>query len=79
LLKIILPAYQDNGQAKKAVQLLEQVVAIEARTLAKDHPSRLASQHALVIAYQDLAGAHQAMSEPSSPIQALAIGAVDSN
>jgi Tfp pilus assembly protein PilF len=36
---------------KKAVELLEAVVKAE-ETLAADHPSRLASQHALAIAYQ---------------------------
>jgi tetratricopeptide (TPR) repeat protein len=45
-------AYQANGQVKEAVALLEQVVAIQAQTLAEDHPSRLASQHALAIAYE---------------------------
>ncbi|KAL8299083.1 hypothetical protein RB593_009136 [Gaeumannomyces tritici] len=37
---------------KQAVALLEQVVAIQAKTLAEDHPLRLASQHELAIAYQ---------------------------
>ncbi|KAK4119383.1 purine and uridine phosphorylase [Parathielavia appendiculata] len=37
-------AYRANGQVKEAVALLEQVVAIKAKTLAEDHPSRLASQ-----------------------------------
>ncbi|KAL8376638.1 hypothetical protein RB595_007648 [Gaeumannomyces hyphopodioides] len=45
-------AYQYNGQVKQAVALLKQVVAIQARTLAEDHPSRLASQHELAIAYR---------------------------
>ncbi|KAJ9134825.1 Kinesin light chain 1 [Coniochaeta hoffmannii] len=44
--------YQADGQIKKAVALLEQAVAVQGRTLAEDHPSRLASQHALAGAYQ---------------------------
>ncbi|KAL4965263.1 purine and uridine phosphorylase [Aspergillus stella-maris] len=51
-------AYQANGQIKQAVELLEHVikqavellehvVTVEERTLAKEHPDRLASQHAL--------------------------------
>jgi hypothetical protein len=34
------------------VELLEHVVEVEERTLAKEHPSRLASQHELAGAYQ---------------------------
>jgi len=45
-------AYQDNGQVKDAVRLLEHVVAIKERVLAEDHPSRLASQAVLASAYQ---------------------------
>jgi tetratricopeptide (TPR) repeat protein len=45
-------AYRADGQVKKAVELLEQVVAVKEHVLAEDHPSRLASQHALGIAYQ---------------------------
>ena len=41
-----------HGQVKEAVALLEQVVRIREQTLAEDHPSRLASQHALAGAYQ---------------------------
>lgn len=44
-------AHQDNGQPKEAVRLLEQVVAITNRVLAKDHPFLLASQHNLASAY----------------------------
>jgi tetratricopeptide (TPR) repeat protein len=40
------------GKNKKAVSLLEQVVEIRTTTLAADHPSRLASQQALALAYQ---------------------------
>jgi hypothetical protein len=43
--KHLVIAYQANGQVKQAVALLEQVVAIHKRTLAEDHPDRLASQH----------------------------------
>jgi tetratricopeptide (TPR) repeat protein len=42
----------NHGQAKQAVALLEQVVRIREQTLAEDHPSRLASQHALAGAYE---------------------------
>ncbi|KAH9216666.1 P-loop containing nucleoside triphosphate hydrolase protein [Leptodontidium sp. 2 PMI_412] len=40
------------GQAVKAVALLEQVVQIQATTLAETHPAWLASQHELARAYQ---------------------------
>jgi tetratricopeptide (TPR) repeat protein len=40
------------GKDKKAVELLEQLVEIKRTTLARDHPDRLASQHALALAYQ---------------------------
>ncbi|KAL9088207.1 MAG: hypothetical protein Q9165_006334 [Trypethelium subeluteriae] len=42
--------YRANGQIKEAIQLLEHVVAIQAR-LPEDHPDRLASQHALAVVY----------------------------
>ncbi|KAB5581166.1 hypothetical protein GE09DRAFT_950187, partial [Coniochaeta sp. 2T2.1] len=45
-------AYQSDGQIKKAVALLEHVVAVKERTRAEEHPDRLASQHNLAIAYQ---------------------------
>jgi hypothetical protein len=31
-------AYRANGQVKKAVELLEHVVAVEGQVLAEDHP-----------------------------------------
>ncbi len=40
------------GQAKYAVQLLEQLVRIRDTSLSEDHPDRLASQHELARAYQ---------------------------
>jgi hypothetical protein len=40
-------AYQDDGQVKKAVALLEHVVAVWEKTLAEDHPDRLAAKKAL--------------------------------
>ncbi|KAA6409764.1 MAG: kinesin light chain 1 [Lasallia pustulata] len=40
------------GKSKEAVQLLKQVVEIRESTLAESHPDRLASQHALAIAYE---------------------------
>ncbi|KXG45220.1 Acyl transferase/acyl hydrolase/lysophospholipase [Penicillium griseofulvum] len=45
-------AYQANGQVSEAVKLLEYVVAVREKTLAEEHPSRLASQHGLASAYQ---------------------------
>lgn len=45
-------AYLANGQVKDAVALLEQIVAIQSKTLAEDHPDQLASQHALGMAYR---------------------------
>ncbi|OBT39283.1 hypothetical protein VE00_10598 [Pseudogymnoascus sp. WSF 3629] len=59
LSKEFLPLYDlqarslvNLGHNKRAVELLEQVVKIKEATLAEDHPSRLASQHELAIAYQ---------------------------
>jgi tetratricopeptide (TPR) repeat protein len=49
---VLAGAYQANGQIEEAVRLLEQVVVIEGRVLAEDHPSRLASQAVLASAYQ---------------------------
>jgi len=40
------------GKHKKAVALLEQVLAIQATALAETHPHRLASQHALAVVYE---------------------------
>ena len=42
----------NHGKVKDSVSLLEQVVKIRGQTLAEDHPSRLASQHALAGAYR---------------------------
>ena len=36
----------------KVVKLLEQVVAVQEKVLKEDYPSRLASQHALIIVYK---------------------------
>ncbi|OCK97238.1 uncharacterized protein K441DRAFT_548228, partial [Cenococcum geophilum 1.58] len=40
------------GQVKKAVELLEHVVAVRKRVLAEEHPDQLISQHKLASAYQ---------------------------
>ncbi|KAH7463994.1 hypothetical protein FOMA001_g17758 [Fusarium oxysporum f. sp. matthiolae] len=41
-----------DGRVTEAVKLLEHVVTIKETTLAKKHPDRLASQHALATAYR---------------------------
>jgi tetratricopeptide (TPR) repeat protein len=41
-----------DGRVKEAVELLEHVVRVEGTTLLESHPDRLASQHALAIAYE---------------------------
>ncbi|KAI1054627.1 hypothetical protein LB506_010757, partial [Fusarium annulatum] len=41
-----------DGKARQAVGILGHVVAVEETILAEDHPGRLASQHALAIAYE---------------------------
>ena len=43
---------QVDGRTREAVQLLELLVAIREKTLAEDHPSRLASQHLLARVYR---------------------------
>jgi tetratricopeptide (TPR) repeat protein len=53
------------GQVKEAVSLLEQVVKIREQTLTEDHPDRLASQHALAIAYE----ANGQVKEAVSPLE----------
>ncbi|CAH0059081.1 unnamed protein product [Clonostachys solani] len=45
-------AYDDDGQIKKAIKLQEQVVSIRQRTLAEDHPKRLASEENLKYFHQ---------------------------
>ena len=54
-----LPVYElmarnlyNHGKVELAVTVLEEVVQIREQTLAKEHPSRLASQHVLAIAYE---------------------------
>ncbi|KAK3942096.1 P-loop containing nucleoside triphosphate hydrolase protein [Diplogelasinospora grovesii] len=48
----LVRAYESDGQIRKAVALLKQVVAVQERMLAEDHPDRLASQHELARAYE---------------------------
>ena len=45
-------AYEADGQVKKAIKLLEHVVAIQEGTLTKDHPNWLTSQYELARAYK---------------------------
>jgi hypothetical protein len=47
-------AYEADRHVGKAVELLEQVVAVEARVLRDGHPSRLVSQNALAAMYEEL-------------------------
>jgi hypothetical protein len=42
-------AYRGNWRVKKAVQMLEQIVALKERMLAEDHPSQLVTQRAIAI------------------------------
>lgn len=46
-------AYLHSKQTKRAIELLEYVVAVEERVLDQDDPERLASQHTLAQAYLD--------------------------
>ncbi|KAJ5645897.1 hypothetical protein N7490_002269 [Penicillium lividum] len=41
-----------DGRIKEGVEVLQSVAAIREKTLAEDHPSRLASQHVLASAYK---------------------------
>ncbi|KAH7303105.1 P-loop containing nucleoside triphosphate hydrolase protein [Stachybotrys elegans] len=43
---------QVEGRIDEAVELLQHVVKVQETTLAENHPSRLASQHELAIAYR---------------------------
>ncbi|TVY51960.1 hypothetical protein LSUE1_G010381, partial [Lachnellula suecica] len=52
LYKLQARSLSDMGKSQMAVNLFEQVVEIEATTLAETHPHRLASQHNLASAYQ---------------------------
>lgn len=45
-------AYQANGQFKRAMDMLEHVVAVRQKILADEHPSQLNSQHELGRVYQ---------------------------
>ena len=49
---VLAMAYEADGQVKKAMELLEHVVAVKEEALAEEHPDRLASQHELAGAYQ---------------------------
>lgn len=40
-------AYKVDGQVKRAVELLEHVIAVRERVMGEYHPSRLMSQRAL--------------------------------
>lgn len=60
--------YHADGQVKKAVKLLEHVVAIQTDVLAEDHPDRLVSEQALANLCEDLlkrSGIGQVDAKPS--------------
>jgi hypothetical protein len=44
--------FGSGWRTKERLKALQQVVAIQEKTLAEDHPDRLASQHALAGAYE---------------------------
>ncbi|CAL5870085.1 uncharacterized protein PFLUO_LOCUS4319 [Penicillium psychrofluorescens] len=46
-------AHGDDRQTKKAVEMLQHVVAVRERTLGEEHHNRLASEHELASAYLD--------------------------
>jgi tetratricopeptide (TPR) repeat protein len=50
-----------DGRIKEAVETLEEACQWRNRYFTEDHPSRLASQHALAIAYQDNGRVKEAM------------------
>jgi hypothetical protein len=50
-------AYEADGQVGKAVELLEHVVAVEAKILRDGHPSSLVSQETLADLYDELEAA----------------------
>lgn len=53
-------AYQADGQVGKAVKLLENVVAVEAKVLRDRHISRRVSQRALALLYAELKADNEA-------------------
>jgi hypothetical protein len=55
-------AYEAGGQVQKAVELLEHVIAVQARSLRDDHPSRLVSLGALAALHAEI---HDRLEEDS--------------
>ena len=57
----------NNGDVEGATQMLEHIVKVEEK-LAEDHPSRLASQHALTGAYRSNGQIDKAVGIGSRPM-----------
>jgi tetratricopeptide (TPR) repeat protein len=55
-------AYEAGGQVQKAVELLEHVIAVQARSFRDDHPSRLVSLGALAALHAEV---HDRLEEDS--------------
>ena len=52
----------EDGRIREATEVMQSVVSIREKTLAEDHPDRLASQHVLAISYRANGQVKQAIS-----------------